>query len=124
MKILIVDDEPLARERIRTMLKSVQSDNYVLFEAANGGEAIDLINLEFPDVVFLDIQMPEMDGFETTHYIRNSIKESINKTPIIAMTASALVSEKAKCLQSGMNDYISKPFQAKDLCEKISLQLN
>ena len=66
----------------------------------------------------------EMDGFETTYYIRNSKKESINKTPIIAMTASALVSEKAKCLESGMNDYISKPFQVKELYEKISLQLN
>ena len=92
--------------------------------ANHGKEAIMMVEKKKYDVILMDIHMPEMDGFEATHYIRNSIKDSISKTPIIAMTASALVSERAKCLASGMNDYISKPFQAKELYEKISLQLN
>jgi CheY-like chemotaxis protein len=71
----------------------------------------------------MDIQMPEMNGYETTHYIRNSMQPPLSNTPIIAMTATALVSEKTKCLATGMNDYISKPFLAKDLYEKISMQL-
>jgi CheY-like chemotaxis protein len=67
----------------------------------------------------MDIQMPEMDGLETTEFIRNS-GASFARIPIIALTASALVSEKSKCFEAGMDDYLSKPFKAEELFEKVS----
>lgn len=121
VKILLVEDN-LINQKVASY--TLKKQGAVVEIANHGKEAIIMLRKKKYDIILMDIQMPEMDGFETTQYIRNSIKGSINKTPIIAMTASALVSEKAKCLASGMNDYISKPFQAKELYEKISLQLN
>ena len=121
VQILLVEDN-LINQKVASYTLTKQGAQVEI--ANHGKEAIIMLEKKKYDVILMDIQMPEMDGFETTHYIRNSIKESISKTPIIAMTASALVSEKTKCLASGMNDYISKPFQAKELYEKISLQLN
>lgn len=121
IKILLVEDN-LINQKVASYTLTKQGAEVEI--ANHGKEAILMLEKKKYDIILMDIQMPEMDGFETTQYIRNSVKESINKTPIIAMTASALVSEKAKCLASGMNDYISKPFQAKELYEKISSQLN
>jgi len=121
VQILLVEDN-LINQKVASYTLTKQGAQVEI--ANHGKEAIIMLEKKKYDIILMDIQMPEMDGFETTHYIRNSIKESISTTPIIAMTASALVSERAKCLASGMNDYISKPFQAKELYEKISLQLN
>ena len=121
LQILLVEDN-LINQKVASYSLTKQGARVEI--ANHGKEAIVMLEKKKYDIILMDIQMPEMDGFETTRYIRNSIKESISKTPIIAMTASALVSEKAKCLASGMNDYISKPFQAKELFDKISLQLN
>jgi CheY-like chemotaxis protein len=121
VKILLVEDN-LINQKVASY--SLIKQGAVVEIANNGKEAIIMLEKKKYDIILMDIQMPEMDGFETTQYIRNSIKESINKTPIIAMTASALVSERVKCLASGMNDYISKPFRPKELYEKIALQLN
>ncbi len=121
VQILLVEDN-LINQKVASYTLTKQGAQVEI--ANHGKEAIMMIEKKKYDVILMDIHMPEMDGFEATRYIRNNIKESINKTPIIAMTASALVSERARCLASGMNDYISKPFQAKELYEKISLQLN
>ena len=121
IQILLVEDN-LINQKVASYTLTKQGANVEI--ANHGKEAIVMLEKKKYDVILMDIQMPEMDGFETTRYIRNSIQESISTTPIIAMTASALVSERAKCLASGMNDYISKPFQAKELYEKISSQLN
>jgi CheY-like chemotaxis protein/nitrogen-specific signal transduction histidine kinase len=121
IQILLVEDN-LINQKVASYTLTKQGAQVEI--ANHGKEAIMMVEKKKYDVILMDIHMPEMDGFEATHYIRNSIKDSISKTPIIAMTASALVSERAKCLASGMNDYISKPFQAKELYEKISLQLN
>jgi CheY-like chemotaxis protein len=72
----------------------------------------------------MDIQMPEMDGYQATNYIRTVLPDPICKMPIIAMTASALISEKEKCIVAGMDDYITKPFQAKELFAKIRGQVS
>ena len=121
IKILLVEDN-LINQKVASYTLIKQGAEVDI--ANHGKEGIDFIERKKYDVVLMDIQMPEMDGFETTQYIRNSVRECISETPIIAMTASALVSEKAKCLAAGMNDYISKPFQAKELYEKITMQLN
>jgi CheY-like chemotaxis protein len=121
VRILLVEDNLINQKVASYTLKKHGAEVEI---ANHGKEAIIMIEKKKYDIILMDIQMPEMDGYETTQYIRNSIKESISKTPIIAMTASALMAEKTKCLQSGMNDYISKPFQANELYEKISMQLN
>ncbi len=120
IKILLVEDN-LINQKVASYTLTKQGAEVDI--ANHGKEGIELIERNIYDVILMDIQMPEMDGFETAHYIRNHIREAINETPIIAMTASALVSEKTKCLAAGMNDYISKPFQAKELHDKITLQL-
>lgn len=121
VRILLVEDNVI-NQKVASYTLTKQGAEVEI--ANHGKEAIMMLEKKKYDIILMDIQMPEMDGFETTNYIRHNPKESVNKTPIIAMTASALVSEKAKCLESGMNDYISKPFQAKELYDKISLQLN
>ena len=76
--------------------------------AVSGIEAIQKMKDQSPDVVLMDIQMPEMDGYAATHYIRQTLGKT---TPIIAMTAHVLPGEREKCLQAGMNDYLTKPFE-------------
>ena len=75
---------------------------------ANGGQAVEELKHHSYSIVLMDIQMPDMDGYTATSVIRNELKMDI---PIIAMTAHAMVGEKEKCLQLGMNDYVSKPIK-------------
>lgn len=88
--------------------------------ANNGEEVLAMLAVKKYHLILMDVHMPEMDGFQATMHIRNDGGTSAD-IPIIALTASALVSEKHKCLSVGMNDYLSKPFNAIDLYEKISL---
>ena len=74
----------------------------------NGAEAVEALKKENYNVILMDIQMPDMDGYTATDVIRNELNLQI---PIIAMTAHAMMGEKEKCLQLGMNDYISKPLK-------------
>jgi CheY-like chemotaxis protein len=80
--------------------------------AINGIDAIKHLEKNHFDVVLMDLQMPEEDGFQSTHRIRNIMKL---KTPIVALTANALESERLSCLEAGMNDYLSKPYTPDDL---------
>lgn len=82
----------------------------------NGKLAVEKFQSGNYDVILMDMQMPEMDGYEASRIIRHELKSPI---PIIAMTAHAMTGEKEKCLKLGMNDYISKPFKADDLYNKI-----
>jgi CheY-like chemotaxis protein len=77
-----------------------------------------------PDLVLMDVQMPEMDGFEATAHIREHEATLGRHTPIIALTAGALESEKERCLQSGMDDFLTKPIDKKELCRVFSKYLN
>jgi CheY-like chemotaxis protein len=85
--------------------------------AGNGREAIGLLQQTHYDLVLMDIQMPEMDGYSATRRIRTELALDV---PIIAMTAHALAGEREKCLSSGMNEYISKPINEKELYELIN----
>ncbi len=78
--------------------------------ANNGQEAVDILTTKSYDLVLMDCQMPVMDGFETTRAVRKcEMETSKNRTPIIAMTANAMQGDKARCLDAGMDDYVSKP---------------
>jgi len=92
--------------------------------ANNGKEALDKFGSIKYDVILMDIQMPIMNGIVTTKKIRNIEKSSNTHTPIIAITANALLGDKEECLAAGMDDYISKPFQIDTLIKKIEQHLD
>ncbi|MBK7058319.1 MAG: response regulator [Leptospiraceae bacterium] len=106
-KILVVDDDPINLFLVRTIIQELLP-NSKLIEAMNGKEAIDIFQKENPDLIILDIQMPEMNGLEATIEIRKLEKEK--RTPIIALTAGTMKGDKEKCLSIGMDDYACKPF--------------
>jgi CheY-like chemotaxis protein len=115
MKILIVDDNALNRELACYILK----DFRVKFKAAaSGQEALDILKNEAFDVVLMDIQMPVMDGRETTKKIRKVLKLQI---PVIALTAFSQPAEKQRCLDAGMDAYLSKPVKEKELFETLEV---
>ena len=88
--------------------------------ADNGKHGIEKLREREYDIVLMDIQMPEMDGYDTTKFIREKMPSGKSGVPIIAMTAHAIVGEAEKCIALGMDDYISKPFNQKKLYEKIN----
>jgi signal transduction histidine kinase/DNA-binding NarL/FixJ family response regulator len=115
MKILIVDDNALNRELACFILK----DFRVKFKAAaSGQEALDFLKNETFDVVLMDVQMPVLDGRETTRKIREVLKLQI---PVIALTAFSQPSEKQRCLDAGMDAYLAKPVKEKELFEILEV---
>ena len=113
--VLIVEDNELNRFLAVTILKKWNANIHI---AVNGDEAVKAVSNLKIDIVLMDIQMPVMDGVAAAKAIRNELKSNI---PIIALTANALESEKEKCWQAGMNDYITKPYNPEFLREKIIL---
>lgn len=106
VKILLVEDHPMNQLLVKKLLmrKDIKLDI-----ADNGLIAIDKLEKNNYDIILMDIQMPEMDGYETTLHIRGKMSEPTNTTPILAMTAHATPKEEERCLKAGMNDFISKP---------------
>jgi PAS domain S-box-containing protein len=104
--VLIAEDNLMNQKYLTNLLKK-WNVTYVI--ANNGREAINCANKEQFDLIFMDIQMPILDGYEATIHIRNTKNINTN-TPIIALTASAILDQKNKAFEIGMNDYISKPF--------------
>jgi len=114
-KILLVEDYPTTQQIVMTYL---QLDGFTVDLVPNGKKAVEAFKNNTYDIILMDIQMPEMDGFEATKKIRE-IEQNVSgkyiKTPIIAMTAHAIKGFKDKCIQAGIDDYISKPMQKNDL---------
>jgi signal transduction histidine kinase/CheY-like chemotaxis protein len=106
VSILIVEDNKVNMLLLKTILKNLNI-NTIIYECENGYEAVNQIETINPDLVFMDIQMPIMNGYEATRAIRNTLTGK--NIPIIAVTAGAEIDERNKCISAGMNDYISKP---------------
>jgi signal transduction histidine kinase/DNA-binding response OmpR family regulator len=114
--ILIVEDNAVNQLLVKKVLGRTGCK---IDLASNGLEALEYIKSKRYDLVLMDIQMPLMDGYETTEYIRTKLQSPQSDIPIIAMTAHAFSSDVTRCISAGMNDYISKPFKAEDLYSKI-----
>ncbi|HWI92803.1 MAG TPA: ATP-binding protein [Flavisolibacter sp.] len=105
IKVLVAEDNHMNQQLIKHLMKSWSLDYSIVH---TGAEAVEELKGNSYSIVLMDIQMPEMDGYTATTIIRNELKLDV---PIIAMTAHAMVGEKEKCLQLGMNDYVSKPIK-------------
>jgi signal transduction histidine kinase/ActR/RegA family two-component response regulator len=112
--LLVVDDNQMNQNLMRYLLKGW---NLSFDIAGNGKQALDLLNEKKYDMVLMDIQMPGMDGYATTQRIRKDLNLDV---PIIAMTAHALAGEREKCLSFGMNDYLPKPINERQLYAYIA----
>lgn len=104
VKILIVDDNKINMLLTKTLILN-RIPNCIIYEAKNGLEAVDVTSKNKPDIIFMDIQMPVMNGYEAAAKIRKTNPNTI----IIAITAGIITGEKEKCLEAGMNDFIIKP---------------
>jgi two-component system, sensor histidine kinase and response regulator len=91
--------------------------------AQNGREALEMLKKQNFDIVLMDIQMPEMDGFEATKRIREKEQASGTHQPIIALTAHAMKGDRERCLASGMDDYLNKPIRPDELDEILERYL-
>ena len=116
MKILLVEDN-IVNQKIADAM--IQKMGFCSVIAANGQEALDELRKGGYSLVFMDIQMPVMDGYEATRAIRAAANESFRDIPIVAMTANAMTGDRETCLASGMNDYIAKPISIGMVSEMI-----
>lgn len=105
IKVLVAEDNQMNQQLVKHLMKSWSLEHTMV---NNGAEAVNVLKENSYSIVLMDIQMPDMDGYTATSIIRNELKLDV---PIIAMTAHAMVGEKEKCLQLGMNDYVSKPIK-------------
>lgn len=119
LRILLAEDnefnQMVAVDTLESAIPGVHID-----VARNGREAVEMVKANNYHIVLMDIQMPEMDGHEATRTIRASHDKRINSIPIIAMTASVIKVEVDRCFESGMNEFVGKPFQVEELLDKIA----
>jgi two-component system KDP operon response regulator KdpE len=113
--ILIVDDEPPI---VRLVKAKLRLDGYEVLTAARGDEALSMLQEQTPDLVVLDVMMPDMDGFETLRRIRQH-----SQVPVVMLTARGSDADKLRGLQSGADDYITKPFNPDELEARIAAVL-
>ncbi|WP_459210510.1 hybrid sensor histidine kinase/response regulator [Aquimarina rhabdastrellae] len=121
-KVLLVDDEEVNQYLVMKIL--INHGSFYVDVAMNGEQAIKYVEKRFYDVILMDIKMTVMDGYKTTHIIRNHYGDKeIADVPIIGFTAKATEAERDKCLKAGMDDFIGKPFEQDDLLNKIAKHL-
>lgn len=120
-RILIAEDDLVSR---KVILNQVAGLGYDVDIVETGKEVIDALQLKDYSVILMDCQMPVMNGFDTTTRIRENEAETATHIPIIAVTANAIDGDREKCLEAGMDDYISKPTKQQILAEKLQYWLN
>jgi CheY-like chemotaxis protein len=114
--ILVAEDVALNFLLIKTLLKNLLP-NCIVLEAKTGKEALEKNNEENPDLILMDIHMPEMDGLKATELIRAQEAHLGKHTPIVALTAGALKEEQEKCSKAGMDDFLTKPISKEKLTD-------
>jgi CheY-like chemotaxis protein/HPt (histidine-containing phosphotransfer) domain-containing protein len=117
MQILVAEDNVVNQKLVVRLLEK-QGHRAVV--ASNGQEALAALQKQAFDLILMDVQMPDMDGFETTTAIRAGELAAGGHIPIVAMTAHAMTGDRERCLQAGMDGYVSKPIQASELLAAIA----
>ena len=117
LQVLVAEDNPV-NQLLATRL--LQKLGHIVTTASNGREALERLDALTPDVILMDVQMPEMDGFEATAAIRSREVGSGRRTPIIALTAHALHGYRAECVRAGMDEYLTKPIALGDLARALA----
>jgi CheY-like chemotaxis protein len=105
-KILVADDSPGGRELVRTIL---EQGGYQVLEASNGAEALESAREFHPDLIILDLHMPQLDGFGVIRQLRS--EEGFAATPVMALTASAMRGDRERAMEAGFTGYLTKPIR-------------
>jgi CheY-like chemotaxis protein len=114
--VLVVEDNAINQMVVANMLQNL---GLSVRTANNGVEALELLDQDHFDLILMDCQMPEMDGYETSYHIRRDQRPLLANIPIIALTANAMLEDRERCLAAGMNDYLSKPVSLRTLHGKL-----
>jgi two-component system KDP operon response regulator KdpE len=114
-RILVVDDE---KRMVGFIRLNLEQDGFVVIEAFNGTQALDRLRDSLPDLILLDVMMPDMDGFEVLQTIRE-----ISAVPVIMLTAKGEENDKVKGLELGADDYVTKPFSPRELVSRVKAVL-
>ena len=109
--IMVVEDDPINMMLINEVLTKM---GFLVLKADNGKKALEILPQHHPALIFMDVNMPEMDGYATTKLIRK-MPEPWCSLPVIALTADAMIGDKERCIEAGMNDYVSKPFRIDEI---------
>jgi protein-histidine pros-kinase len=117
LHILLVEDNPI-NQLVATRL--LEKAGHSVTVAGNGREAVDRVFRAVFDLVLMDVQMPEMDGIEATTLIRRQEAGSPRRLPIVALTAHATVDDRDRCLEAGMDAYVTKPVQSQLLFQAMA----
>ena len=116
LQVLLAEDNPVIQQLAGELL---QMRGYSVKLAANGKEVLAALDRDTFDVVLMDVNMPEMDGYQTTAAIREREKTNGSHLRIIALTGSALKDDRERCLKAGMDGYLSKPIRSRELFEAV-----
>jgi CheY-like chemotaxis protein len=117
MHILLAEDNPVNQLVASRML---EKDGHTVRTVSNGREAVATVRRESFDLILMDVQMPELNGFDATAAIRAEEAGTARHVPILAMTANAMVGDRDRCIAAGMDGYVSKPFRKAELMEQIA----
>jgi two-component system cell cycle response regulator DivK len=112
--VLIADDKPAGRELVRTVLESC---DYTVIEATDGGDAVRKAHQTHPDLIILDLHMPNLDGFGVIAKLRGEAEFAA--TPIVALTASAMQGDRERAMSAGFTGYLTKPIRLSDLRSEV-----
>jgi len=118
-RILVVEDNMDTYELVRFIL---EKNGYETFLAVNGRDGVNAARMQCPDLIIMDLLMPEMDGWIATNLIKKD--ERLSKIPLIVVTANALPSARQRALDAGCNDYVTKPMDLLDLVETVNQWVN
>lgn len=116
-KVLIADDEFYIRLLLQQILEDLLEEPVELLFAANGEEALQVIREQEPEIVFLDVMMPKMDGFEVCDIVKHQLQ--LTKPHIVMLTAKSQMGDQAKGQLAGADDYLTKPFDLDVITEKV-----
>lgn len=118
-KVLYIEDNPENRLLVRRIL---QADGFTVLEAQNATQALQMLKEEIPDLILMDINMPDIDGFTLTTRLKNT--PGINKVPIVALTANVMKGDRERSLEAGCDGYIQKPIDVDNLPGQVNRFLN